>query len=155
MPVGEDLRISTHVDASFARRVDVPALERLARQAVTSEGVPTPAEVGLVITDDDTLQDLNRRYRGIDEPTDVLSFGLESEEPFVSPPDGVHRLGEVIISFPTAQRQAQEGGRALEAELAHLTVHGLLHLLGYDHQQPDEARAMRAREEALLGGAAH
>lgn len=149
MSLGEDLRISTHVDASFMGRVDVAALERLARQAVISEGVPAPAELGLVITDDDTLRDLNRRYRGIDEPTDVLSFGLESAEPFVSPPDGVHRLGEVIVSFPTAERQA------LEAELAHLVVHGVLHLLGYDHQRPEDAQAMRAREDALLGGAAH
>jgi probable rRNA maturation factor len=153
--LGQDLRISTHVDASFAGRVDVAALEQLARQAVISEGVPALAELGLVITDDDTLRDLNRRYRGIDEPTDVLSFGLESAEPFVSPPDGVHRLGEVIVSFPMAERQAQEAGRALEAELAHLVVHGVLHLLGYNHQRPEEAQAMHAREEALLGGAAH
>lgn len=153
--MGDDLRISTHVDAAFAGQVDVAALERLARQAVVSEGVPAPAELGLVITDDDTVRDLNRRYRGMNEPTDVLSFGLESVEPFVSPPDGVQRLGEVIVSFPAAERQAREAGRPLEAELAHLVVHGVLHLLGYDHQQPEEAQAMRAREEALLGGAAH
>ena len=153
--MGDDPRISTHVDAAFAGRVDVAALERLARQAVVSEGVPAPAELGLVISDDDTLRDLNRRYRGIDEATDVLSFGLESAEPFVSPPDGVHRLGEVIVSFPAAERQAREAGGPLEDELAHLVVHGVLHLLGYNHQQPEEARAMRAREEALLGGAAH
>ncbi|MGB6837727.1 MAG: rRNA maturation RNase YbeY [Dehalococcoidia bacterium] len=153
--MGDDLRISTHVDAAFAGRVDVAALEGLARQVVVSEGVPAPAELGLVITDDDTLRDLNRRYRGMNEPTDVLSFGLESAEPFVSPPDGVQRLGEVIVSFPAAERQAREAGYPLEAELAHLVVHGVLHLLGYDHQQPEEAQAMRAREEALLGGAAH
>lgn len=153
--MGDDLRISTHVDAAFAGQVDVAALERLAQQVLVSEGVPAPAELGLVITDDDTVRDLNRRYRGMNEPTDVLSFGLESAEPFVSPPDGVQRLGEVIVSFPAAERQAREAGRPLEAELAHLAVHGVLHLLGYDHQQPEEAQAMRAREEALLGGAAH
>lgn len=153
--MGDDLRISTHVDAAFAGRVDVAALERLARQVVVSEGVPAPAELGLVISDDDTLRDLNRRYRGMNEPTDVLSFGLESAEPFVSPPDGVQRLGEVIVSFPAAERQAREAGYPLETELAHLVVHGVLHLLGYDHQRPEEAQAMRAREEALLGGAAH
>jgi probable rRNA maturation factor len=130
--------------------------------------VTPPAEVGLVVTDDETLRDLNRRYRGLDEPTDVLSFGHEPldglraepfdglrTEPFVTPPDGVRRLGEVILSYPTAERQAEEAGRSVQEETAHLVVHGLLHLLGYDHDDPEDERRMRAREEELLGQRAH
>lgn len=154
--MSDEFLVSTHVDAPFAGRVDVAALEEVARRVLRSEGAPSPAEVGLVIADDETVRDLNRRFRGLDEPTDVLSFGFHDEgEAFVSPPDGVHRLGEVIVSFPTAEWQAREAGRPLEDELAHLVVHGVLHLLGYDHEEPEEERVMCAREDALLGHAEH
>jgi probable rRNA maturation factor len=148
--------VNSHVDAAFAGRVDVGALEQAARRVLGFEEAPSPTEVGLVIADDETVRDLNRRFRGLNEPTDVLSFGLHDKgEPFVSPPDGVHRLGEVIVAFPAAERQAREAGRPLEDELAHLVVHGVLHLLGYDHEQPEEERVMRAREETLLGQGEH
>jgi probable rRNA maturation factor len=154
--MSDERLVSTHVDAAFVGRVDVAALERVARRVLESEGAPSPAEVGLVITDDETVGDLNRRFRGLDEATDVLSFGLRDErEPFVLPPDSAHPLGEVIISFPTAERQAREGGRSLEDELAHLVVHGILHLLGYEDEEPEAERVMRARGESLLGGAEH
>jgi len=106
-----------------------------------------------VITGDRAVQTLNRSYRGEDAPTDVLSFALtEGGQDFVLPPDGLLRLGEVVVSLPTARRQAQEAGRPVEEELAHLVVHGLLHLLGYDHREEREEREMRAREEPLLAG---
>jgi probable rRNA maturation factor len=70
----------------------------------------------------------------------------------VTPPGSGRQLGEIVISYPTAARQAQEAGHPVDEELAHLLVHGVLHLLGHDHQSPAEARRMRAREEALLGG---
>lgn len=150
--VADGPRVSCHVEAAFAGRVDVAALERLATRALLSEGAPAAAEMGLAISDDETVRGLNRRFRGVDEPTDVLSFGFpEAGEAFVSPPDGVRRLGEVIVSFPTAERQALEAGRPLQAELARLVVHGVLHILGYDHRTAREARAMRAREDELLG----
>jgi probable rRNA maturation factor len=76
---------------------------------------------------------------------------MREGEEFVSPEEVV-RLGEVIISLDTAKRQAAEAGRALEAEVAHLLVHGILHLLGYDHAEPEEERAMQARERELLAG---
>ena len=119
-----------------------------------------PAEMSIVITDDQTVQQLNREYRGYDETTDVLSFGLsdltkpaigEGESlTFPSPPDGMLHLGEVIISFPTAERQAGEQGHSVSKELQHLIVHGVLHLIGYDHIEPEEEAAMRARERVLL-----
>src|SRR3990170_1838869 len=99
----------------------------------------------ILITSDATIHDLNRRYADEDKATDVLSFSLREGEEFVSP-DDTERLGEVIISLDTAKRQAEEAGRALEAEGAHLLGHGILHLLGYDHAEPEEQRAMQARE---------
>ena len=161
-------QIPVTIEAPFRGRLDRAALRRLAVHVLRAEGVAPPAEVGLVVTDDETLRDLNRRYRGLDEPTDVLSFGHEPfdrlrtepfdrlrTEPFVTPPDGVRRLGEVILSYPTAERQAQEAGHSVQDEAAHLMVHGLLHLVGYDHDDPEDERRMRAREEELLGQRAH
>lgn len=138
------------IDGRFAPSVDRSRLATIARRVLAAEGVAA-AELGVVITDDETVRDLNRRYAGRDEATDVLSFSLREGEEFVAAPDGVRRLGEVVISFPTAARQAGEHGLGVEAEMAHLLVHGTLHLLGYDHAEPQDERRMRAREEELLG----
>lgn len=127
----------------------------LTQRTLDSEGVVPPAEVSVAITDDAHVQALNQRYRGIDVPTDVLSFSLDDDANFVSPPGSVRSLGEIVISYPTAARQADEASHGIDEELAHLLVHGLLHLLGHDHESPKEARLMRAREEALLGRATH
>jgi len=125
-----------------------------------SEGIDG-SSLSVLITDDVTVRELNRTYRGYDETTDVLSFGLsdlsklatddEERGPlFVLPPDEAVQLGEVIISFPAAERQAVEHNRSTDHELAHLLIHGVLHILGHDHYQPEEERAMREREEKLL-----
>jgi probable rRNA maturation factor len=136
------------IDEPFLASVDATWLEGVARSVLQAEGVP-PAELGAVVTDDGRLRQLNREYAGEDEVTDVLSFSLTEGEQFASP-DGVLRLGEVIISYPTAERQAREAGRSTDAEIAHLLLHGILHLLGYDHAEPEEERRMRAREQELL-----
>jgi probable rRNA maturation factor len=137
------------VDEPFRASVDATWVEEAARGILQAEGVP-PAELGVLVTHDARLRELNREYAGEDEATDVLSFSLTEGEKFASP-DGVLRLGEVIISYPTAERQGREAGRSTEAEIAHLIVHGILHLLGYDHAEPEEERQMRAREQELLG----
>jgi probable rRNA maturation factor len=137
------------IDAPYEEYVAAVDLERVALAALVAEGVPA-VELGILITDDATIRDLNRRYAGEDRPTDVLSFSLREGEEFVSP-DETLRLGEVIISLDTARQQADEAGRPLDAEVAHLLVHGILHLLGYDHAEPEEACAMQARENAILG----
>ncbi|OGO50141.1 MAG: rRNA maturation RNase YbeY [Chloroflexi bacterium RBG_16_68_14] len=139
------------VEPAFTRGVRRRGLVALARRVLAAGGVQAPAELGIAVTDDATVRELNRRYRGLDAPTDVLSFGLERGDGFVTPPDSARQLGEVVISYPTAARQAEEAGHGIDEELAHLLVHGLLHLLGYDHGSPQEARTMQAREEALLG----
>lgn len=132
----------------FERFVEVEGLRRIALGVLAAEGVST-AELGVLVTDDDTVRRLNREYAGEDEATDVLAFSLREGEEFVSP-DGVLRLGEVIISFPTAERQAKEAGRPMEDEVAHLLVHGVLHLLRYDHAEPEDEKRMREREGSLL-----
>jgi probable rRNA maturation factor len=135
-------------------------VEALVRAALGAEGVADGASVSVVFSDDATVHELNREYRGIDRPTDVLSFGLsdiaapvESEPAipgFVLPPDTGLELGEIVISQETAARQAAEHGRAPDHELAHLVVHGVLHLLGHDHAVPEEEARMRAREDEVL-----
>ncbi|HEU4758611.1 MAG TPA: rRNA maturation RNase YbeY [Dehalococcoidia bacterium] len=142
------------VDEAFTALVDAVSLEALARRALEAEGVG-PCELGVVVTDDETVRRLNRQYAGEDAPTDVLSFSLREGEAFATPPGEPPPLGEVIIAWPTADQQAAERGAPIEDELAHLLVHGVLHLLGYDHAEPEEERRMRSREAELLGGAGH
>ena len=108
-------------------------------------------EVSVVLSTDEYIRELNRQYRGKDCPTDVLSFALnEGEE--VEVIDGPEEvlLGDIIISLDTAARQAEEYGHSLERELAYLTVHGMLHLLGYDHMNEEEKQEMRQEEEHIL-----
>ncbi|MCH8814561.1 MAG: rRNA maturation RNase YbeY [Chloroflexi bacterium] len=137
----------------FESAVDQTAMVALAERVLAAESVDG-SELGIVVTDDEQIRDLNRKYADEDKATDVLSFSLREGEEFVSP-DDVTRLGEVIISYPTAERQAKEAGHSATEEVSHLLVHGILHLLGYDHAEPDDERKMRAREDELLGTSHH
>ena len=130
-------------------------LSGVVEQALKAENVTSPVEVELVVTGDEQLQQLNRLFRGLDEPTDVLSFAaMERKEgedtDFIVPPGEVQHLGEVIISYPQTVKQAAEQGHPAGRELALLIVHGVLHLLGYDHDEPERETAMKARETAIL-----
>jgi len=146
--------VEIFVEEKFRNLVGEDWVKKIVRQVLKAEGVPSPYEVGLVFTDSDRVRSLNRDYRGIDEPTDVLAFymlpqkGVDSS--FTLPPDGITRLGEVIISYPQAVAQAREQGHSCERELALLAIHGILHLLGYDHEEPEEEHKMRERERELL-----
>lgn len=114
--------------------------------------IPPGAEVGVVFADDAYIRGLNRDYRSIDAATDVLSFALdEGDEPAVQDGPEEKLLGDIIISLETAARQADEFGHGLEREVAYLAVHGMLHLVGYDHEQEEDKAAMRRREEDILG----
>ncbi len=146
----EGYTIVLQIDLDFAG-VEQAALIGLAQKALASEGAQAPAELSVVVTDDARVRELNRRYRNTDAPTDVLSFGMNEADGFITPPGSVAQLGEIVISYPTAARQAAVAGHSVDEELAHLLVHGVLHLLGHDHVAAEEARAMHAREEALLG----
>lgn len=123
--------------------------------ALDAEKVSAPLEIDCLITDDAGIQALNRRYRGIDRPTDVLSFALD--EPgtdgtaFPIAPGGMAGMGILVVSYPTALEQAQRNRVTLEYEMRLLLVHGVLHLLGYDHEKRNEALVMRKREREILG----
>ena len=130
--------------------LDVAALEALAERVLAGEEVADGVSLTVLTTGDETLRDLNQRFLGIDAPTDVLSFPEVAEAP---PGEGeVPALGDIAISVPTAVRQASELGHPLADEMAHLLVHGILHLCGYEHEGGgEEAARMRAREEHYLG----
>ena len=109
-------------------------------------------EVDITIVDDEEIHQLNRDYRNVDRPTDVLSFALdEDDEDEPELLEGqLHLLGDIIISAETATRQAEEFGHGLEREIVNLAVHGLLQLLGYDHMVEEDKVIMRAKEEEAL-----
>jgi probable rRNA maturation factor len=135
--------------------IDAQELEHVAERALEAENVAKPAELSVMLADDATVRELNHRYRDTDAPTDVLSFSQAEGDDFAQPEGTAPHLGDVIISVDTARRQAAEHAIPLQVEVAHLLVHGVLHLLGYDHEAPDDERVMRIREDAILGASAH
>lgn len=142
--------ISVEVDAPYAGEVDIARLVAVATHALEHEDAAAPLEVGIWVTNEDEIHALNKTYRGVDSSTDVLSFGEAGEEAFVQAPDTAQHLGDIAISFPHVVRQAEEYDHSRERELSYLLVHGILHLLGYDHENGDDAAVMRAHEEAIL-----
>ncbi|GAB4328485.1 MAG: rRNA maturation RNase YbeY [Dehalococcoidia bacterium] len=150
---GYDISIEVTVDPAGA---DIGALRVLAERVMRGEQVEDGTGLSVLITGDAPIRELNRQFLGVDEPTDVLSFPDEAAD-FVEA-DGPPYLGDIAISLETAKRQAADLEHSLDAELAHLLVHGILHLCGYDHvDDAGEERRMRAREEHYLGdlSAAH
>ncbi len=135
-----------------AAGLDCALAEQAVRAVLQAEGVAGPLELGVLIADDARLQALNRTYRGIDTPTDVLSFADDgAATPFVGQPEGPRYLGDIAISLDRVLAQAVEYGHSPARELAYLAAHGALHLLGYDHERgPADAAAMRDREEAAM-----
>lgn len=116
-------------------------------------GLAEEAEVDVTIVDDEEIHELNRQYRGMDKPTDVLSFALdegEEDEPELIGGPEEHLYGDIIISAETALRQAEEYGHGLEREMTYLAVHGMFHILGYDHMTEEDKAEMRAKEEEAL-----
>jgi probable rRNA maturation factor len=149
------VEVDVQIDERFADMADAELIERAVAATLAGEGVAGPVEVSLLVTDDTALHVLNRDYRGVDAPTDVLSFAADEDDTsgpaFVLPPDAPRYLGDIAISYERVMAQADEYGHSYERELAYLTAHGVLHLLGYDHERgPDDAAAMRAREEAAM-----
>jgi probable rRNA maturation factor len=138
--------IHIQVEEAFASLVDTELLHSAAQATLEAEDCPE-GELTLVITGDEAVRELNRAYRGMDTPTDVLSFGGTVPE-FVTAPEASDYLGDVVVSYPRAEAQA--AGHTVQAELALLAVHGVLHLLGYDHSQPDEQEAMWRRQATVL-----
>ncbi|MGE5376978.1 MAG: rRNA maturation RNase YbeY [Bacteroidota bacterium] len=121
-------------------------LERAARAVLEHEAESQDAELSIVLTDNAHLQELNLNYLGIDAPTDVLSFPASETDP----ESGSRYIGDILISVPRAQSQADAAGHPLESEVQLLVVHGTLHLLGHDHAEPKEkSRMWKAQAEVL------
>lgn len=145
--------LNFQIDKGFRDSIDEDQLRKAVAETLAAHGVTSPVELSVVITDDRVVQELNRSYRGVDATTDVLAFALADESqslPFIAPPDGILHLGEVLVSYPQAERQAKEQGHPLKRELGLLVIHGVLHLLGYDDEDSENEHKMRAMEEKLL-----
>lgn len=141
-----------------------PLLRKVLRTALVQETGKSCFALTLTVTTDVEIARLNAQFRGIDAPTDILSFPLcaftpaEREAPvqtrFCRPEclaeEGLYHLGDLVLSLPRARAQSEEYGHALEREIAYLCVHGLLHLLGYDHETEETRNTMRRREENTL-----
>ena len=146
------LKIHLQIAPAFAPKVKRASLHRAVRAAFESAGRERTGELTVVITDDAEVKELNRVYRGVDASTDVLAFGDASEAgAFVPSPEADLYLGDIVISYPRAVEQATEYGHSTERELSVLVVHGVLHLLGYDHEEVDDRGAMWRVQSAALG----
>ncbi len=165
--MSEPLAVQAEIEVTQPNfSVDVALIERVVTQVMQNEGETGTWEIGIRLTDDRELQSLNQQFRGIDAPTDVLSFGNYDDDDgeFVGP-DGVYDddefadpeeadapsyLGDLAISVDRVREQAGEYGHSTRRELCYLVAHGTLHLLGYDHETDAERETMRLKEEAAL-----
>ena len=150
------MEIDVLVDEGLEGCPEANWLESVVEKVLIAQRADSKTELGLVIVGQERIRQLNLTYLGEDEPTDVLSFAMLPEPsrgdlaPFIAPPDGIKHLGEVIISCPQAVSQAAEHQHSVEREIAILIIHGVLHLLGYDHDNPEREREMRAIEAEIL-----
>ncbi len=143
-----------HETAAVAADLEALLLDALARE----DGFGGEAALTVLVTGDERLRELNREHRDTDETTDVLSFPADEGEAFPTsdvPDEQPRYLGDIAVSLPEVARKASAAGIDETLELRHVVLHGLLHLLGYDHEGDGEAAAMAAREEAVLGSAIH
>jgi probable rRNA maturation factor len=144
------MAVDVQVAPALRRRVHKQDIRKWAEATLRAEGLTELPDMAVVITDDDSIRTLNRDFRGADEPTDVLAFGEEKAGPFVMAPGEPAYLGDVIVSLERAEAQAAERSLATRTELQLLLVHGILHLLGYDHTEESEQQEMWARQDAIL-----
>ena len=150
-------RIDIQVDAAFANDIDDAMLAEVVSATLTYLERPA-SDLTVVVADDLVVQQFNRQYRDIDAPTDVLSFAAQEQAPDGPTPmlpeellsELGRYLGDLLIAYPFAERQAAEFGNSVQAELNLLAVHGTLHLLGYDHADSEGEAAMWALQEAIL-----
>jgi probable rRNA maturation factor len=148
-----DILISNLQDKIDVGESTEKLLKEVVAFALAKENAPEDVEVSLALVDDEYIQQLNKNYRSKDAPTDVLSFAMKERvagEDFDGGPEAEKLLGDIVISVERAKKQAEEYGHSFEREMAYLTVHGTLHLLGYDHEIEEEKRVMRHKEEQIL-----
>jgi probable rRNA maturation factor len=140
------MSITIEIDQSFLEKVSPEELVQVATAVFKHQGIEPTAGLSIQISDDQRLQQLNLEYLGIDASTDVLTFPV----PFEDPETGSYYYGDIVVSYPKAAAQAQTGGHSITDELKLLVVHGVLHLLGYDHAAEDEKLEMWAIQDQLL-----
>ena len=134
---------------------DCPDAEAIVHRAIAAaaafvETDTGDAELAVMLTDDAGIRTLNKNWRGQDKPTNVLSFPALQPTGRSSQPDGPRMLGDIAIAYETARREADDEEKPFDHHLSHLSVHGFLHLVGYDHENDDQAEAMEALERAIL-----
>ena len=147
------VEVTIEVDPPYRAEVDLALIETVVARVLRYENVTEHLDVAVWITNEDELHTLNQTYRGIDSTTDVLSFGSDDDdaEPFIEASGEPRHLGDLAISHEHVVRQAAQFGHSPAQELAWLVAHGMLHLLGYDHETADEEREMQQREAEALG----
>ena len=138
--------ITQEISDVFRSQIDSDLIDETARTTLSHQSLQHGLEMAIVITDDEQLQALNRQFLDIDAPTDVLSFPAD----FTDPDNESPYLGDILISFPRAVYQASAEGHAVMAEIQLLVVHGILHLLGYDHAEPSEKDEMWAAQNEII-----
>jgi probable rRNA maturation factor len=149
------MEINILIEDEFKQYLNAGWLENILARALSAQGEPDSSEISLLVTGQEKIHELNQRYLDEDRPTDVLSFSMretpEGEgEIFIQPPDQAQHLGEIIISYPQAAIQAEEHRHDVKWEVAILIIHGVLHLLGFDHGELGREQEMHAREVAIL-----
>lgn len=154
-----DICISREV-RNLGHNNSAACIKKAVNMALDAEGVSVPCIISVVLTDDEGIHRVNREFRDVDRPTDVLSFPMNELMPGKFDADaceldmdtGAVLLGDMMISVPRCEAQGEEFGHGYEREIMYLTVHSVLHLLGYDHVDEGEMkRQMRAREKAIMG----
>ncbi len=139
--------------SSLASGVDLDGLKLVLEAGARMLKVPKETVTVVTLTGDEHLREYNRRFRGLDEPTDVLAFAAQEkpiDQRFQAPPGTEHWLGDIVISLPRAREQARTARHPMNDEVRMLAVHGFLHLLGYDHAEKDEAATMTALTDQIL-----
>ena len=149
-----------HLGVDEKDRLPIPLIKNAVRVALRLEGADMPCEVSVLITNDRSIREINREFRGIDKPTDVLSFPMIGFSPpgwtdpgsdAADPETGLIPLGEIALSVEHIDRQAREHRQPRERETVYLTVHSVLHLLGYDHtDEADAKKEMRKHEKRIM-----
>ena len=137
-------------------------IRKAVEKALAAEKIEVPCLISVMLTDAEGIHRVNREFRGVDRETDVLSFPLNELTPGAFDPElceqdwetGAVMLGDMMISIPACEKQGEEFGHGFDWEIQYLTVHSVLHLLGYDHvDEGEQKRQMRAREKAIMGDA--
>jgi probable rRNA maturation factor len=144
-----DIDIQDETNELSDRQIEL--VKNILTEAATLEKVPEGSEISVTFVDAEAIREINRQYRGKDVTTDVISFALNDDETdLVCGEEIPNLLGDIIVSYPSIIEQAEEYGHSIDRELAFLTVHGFLHLLGYDHITDEEEKVMFKRQEDIL-----